>query len=67
LTCHQFQQRLFKIRAFCEMIGIWPSEVAFSRGQSGFPGPRGERVYGTEAIASVTPEMAGYFPASRKI
>jgi hypothetical protein len=42
LTCHQFQQRLFKIRAFYEMIGILPSEAAFSREQSGFPGRRGE-------------------------
>jgi hypothetical protein len=27
------------------MIGILPSEVAFSRGQSGLSGARGERAY----------------------
>jgi hypothetical protein len=67
LTCHQFQQRLFKIRAFCEMIGILPSEVAFSRGQSGFPGPVASRHTGMEAIAAVTPDMSGYFRGRCKI
>jgi hypothetical protein len=58
---------LFKIRAFCEMIGILPSEVAFSRGQSAFRGLAASGAYGMEAIAAVTPEMAGYFRGSRKI
>jgi hypothetical protein len=58
---------LFKIRAFCEMIGILPSEVAFSRRQSGFPGPAASGHAGVEAIAAATPEMSGYFRGGCKI
>jgi hypothetical protein len=43
------------------MIGILPSEVAFSRRQSGFPGSAASEHTAVEAIAAVAPEMSGYF------
>jgi hypothetical protein len=35
-ACHHFQQRLFKIRAICEMNGVAPPRVAFYSKPNGY-------------------------------
>jgi hypothetical protein len=66
LICHQFQQRLFKIHAFCEMIGIQPLRIAFLAGNRGFRGGERAMKKGSEAAAFSDTENGRLFPGDRQ-